>query len=218
MSERPILFSGEMVRAILDGTKTQTRRLIKPQPEPLSQHLPMPVGEIRKWTRAAKKRGHKIIDARAQVLRPRCPYGEGSGNRLWVRETWQSDDHGRVAYKASEDTWPTHTRVTDGSGWVNWRWRPSIHMPRLASRITLEVTGVRVERLQDIGEDDAKAESAECPAIDLYPENCGCYAQPDDVTNRWHFHLLWDSINANCAPWSSNPWVWVIEFKVVPRG
>lgn len=160
MKERPILFSAEMVRAILDGRKTQTRRVIKPQP----------------------------INALDRPPPCDCPYGK-IGDRLWVRET-QAKFHPAV-YMAdvAEDFYPSYL------------WTPSIHMPRVASRITLEITAARVERLQDISEADAMAEGVSWkhnPALPTTPVNA--------------FAALWTSVGGD---WDANPWVWCIDFQRV---
>lgn len=180
MEEKPILFTGEMVRAVLDGRKTQTRRVIKPQPGLL---------------------GPKDIP----LLLYYCPYGQ-PGDRLWVRESWSVDmsmDHLKpsdvpedsiVYYRANTDKdWERQS-----TGQVMGKKRPSIFMPRWASRINLEITDIRVERVQDITEEDAKAEG-----VDWYPAM---------RANRL-FQSLWDSINAKRGyAWDVNPWVWVVEF------
>jgi hypothetical protein len=198
--ERPILFSGPMVRAILDGRKTKTRRIVKPQPErqPGMCHY-SPTG----WAETDANGGclcHRVVRG-----------GFWPGQRLWVRETFDCDHceypHGDVAemrtmldYRATHDctTWEAGCPCNDENGRSSWR--PSIYMPRWASRITLEVTGVRVERLQDISEADAMAEGV------------GGRAQEDAYSScRDEFAALWDSINGKRAPWESNPWVWVVE-------
>ncbi len=189
-TERPILFSSPMVRAILDGRKTQTRRVIKPQPEPVMEVLSD--GPHVTYT----------INAR-NTSDYHCPYG-GAGDRLWVRETWcphwAGDDCGEgpqgVCYAATN-------REPDPL-----RWRPSIHMPRWASRITLTVTGVRVERVQDITEADAEA------------EGCCVGVGAGNWRNTVHmFQGLWDSINAKRGYWwDENPWVWVVKFSVDNAG
>ena len=227
MKERPILFRGPMVRAILDGRKTQTRRVIKPQPT-LTNRLGMPF-----WD------GKGPVDFRL------CPHGQ-SGDRLWVRETF-AIDHGEylgamsglppvdphhIYYAADGEDLCSQVPECDCSGGVI-PWRPSIFMPRWASRITLEIASVRVERLQEISEEDAIDEGVEqvrdpnrslrrqaCgPAYRDYGENGGFLFQA-----RQSFMSLWDSINSKpnkCSgldyghPWTSNPWVWVIEFQKV---
>ena len=160
MKERPILFSGPMVRAILNGTKTQTRRVMRP--------------------------GERV----EKMILNKSPYGI-PGDRLWVRETWTGADD--PAHKHA-----VHYRA---DGERACRWRPSILMPRWASRITLEVTGIRIERLCDITERDALAE--------------GCVGDGHvTVDARAAFKLLWGSLNAKRGyGWDANPWVWVIHFK-----
>ena len=198
MGERPILFSGAMVRAILESRKTQTRRVVKPQP---------PV-------RGSGMRDHKIgfaTDDEGENLRvysqsagsgswsTRCPYGQ-PGDRLWVRESFcLTMSSGIQHYRADQQE--------DGVVDTGYPWRPSIHMRREHSRITLEVTGVRVERLQAISPSDCAAEGIEVP-LDFSGSD------PDQLEElRSPYRALWDSINAKRAPWSSNPWVWVVEFK-----
>jgi hypothetical protein len=193
MKERPILFSGPMVRAILDGRKTQTRRVVKPQPDPNESAWYQP--------------GPGIFSM--------CPYGQ-SGDRLWVRETWLHgtcpNGHGIAAYIESGLSGDADYRLHPAAdetevNWAHkWRRRPSIHMPRWASRINLEITDVCVERVQDISEADACHEGA--PAI--VGRNIG------PVTYREGFRELWDSIYSKrgCG-WDANPWCWCISFKVV---
>ncbi len=193
MKERPILFSAPMVRAILDGRKTVTRRIVNPPPTRVADGLPYGNGPA--WAHADP--GSALMHS---------PYGIG-GDRLYVRETWAAPhayDHlpprlipqdSRIHYAATEDR----------GGLL---WRPSIHMPRWASRITLEVTGVvRVERLQDISEADAKAEGALCELAEIDSVRLGAMA-----SHRGGFRNLWTSINGPDS-WTANPWVFVIEFK-----
>jgi hypothetical protein len=197
--ERPILFSGEMVRAILDGRKTQTRRVVLPQPikNPGGKYEPSdPVeGMDGKWHFMSGVVSYAHNDVR-------CPFGQ-PGDRLWVRETFWTDDHAPFApavYHADSDWNP---------GWER-RWRSPIHMPRCLSRITLEVTGVRVERVQEISEDDAKAEGVlEC-ARRVAGFDTGC------ASHVCGFRQLWSSLNEKRGyGWDVRPWVWVIEFKRV---
>lgn len=203
MKERPILFSGAMVRAILAGRKTQTRRIVKPQPE--TEHDGEPywfVGGYRAWqyreTKDILRRGGNVL---------KCPYGQ-PGNRLWVREKHALENRYRnvwCRYEADGERCvvpaPTFVNVARPG------WRPSIHMHRWASRITLEITGVRVERLKDISHEDAISEGVEfAGCADLRKER---------LTIPQHiFANLWESLNGE-GSWELNPWVWVIEFKRV---
>lgn len=203
MKERPILFSSEMVRAILENRKSQTRRIVNPNPD-ISGHW-------KEWTPERTDQWIRL-----------CPYGV-AGDRIWVRETfWVADVYSRGVYPSGADIEgpyipqgsPLHY-AADGNPpnvpnrsypeglrngafaapdpYAIWLKRPSIHMPRWASRITLEITKVRCERLKEISQQDAKAE--------------GCNPQ-----SRGAFFDLWDSINGKGA-WDKNPWVWVIEFQ-----
>lgn len=189
MKERPMVFSAPMIRALLDGSKTQARYVVKPMRGRQSAWLSREL--IDKSPRLTLTQGDGRVGA--QMEHPRggplgwvaCPHG-APGDRLWVRETWVHSSDG-VLYRERGDRWP-------------YAWRPSVHMPRWASRISREITDVRVERLQDISEADARAEGI---ALD------------DCITPRAEFAELWNSINGKRAPWASNPWVWVIEFKRV---
>ena len=225
MKDRPILFSAPMVRAILEGRKTQTRRIVKPQPEaiPVEHLYGKPPGTLWWSCRSVPL----VIEQ--QHMPSYCPYGQ-RGDRLWVREAWGLDAYTgdmqfSIKYRAGGDSYvternesdewvPIYQRYMDGCGLDDkWdRWRPSIHMPRWASRITLEVTGVRVERLQDITEDDAKAEGAMHWWNGL-PHNEQTEAYCGGVGPVGAFHSLWNSINKDRAPWGSNPWVWVVGFR-----
>jgi hypothetical protein len=190
MKERPILFSAEMVRAILDGRKTQTRRVAKLN---ASGRVKLP-GSPSNW---------HCEDPDAVLA---CPYGQ-PGDRLWVRETFRVIDgqtQPRIAidYRADpEDKWcRIGDFLCDGK-----KWTPSIYMPRLASRILLEITNVRVERVQEISDKDCLAEGIADLAIPL---------RPDLTMYRSSYADLWDSINAKRGfGWDANPWVWVIEFR-----
>jgi len=193
MTERPILFSAEMVRAILDGRKTQTRRVMKVQPEHTPAVELTPGGQV--W--AIWPSDIPSPEGKDAERFCACPYGL-PGDRLWVRETWAIDVAEMPPIDANGN--PTCREVfmyrADGDEGI-YKWSPSIFMPREASRITLEVVKVRAERVQDISEADIAAEGVS--AIGVMP--------------RWAFHELWDAINGKRAPWDSNPWVWVIEFK-----
>ena len=194
MKERPIIFSGEMVRAILDGRKTQTRRVIKPQPEKQLNY---------EW-RPSRKRYMAAGSEEALGLRLAdwCPYGR-PGGRLWVRETWLERPDPDPELGGIEIKY----RATGGVDPVEFGgWRPSIYMPRWASRITLEITGVRVELVQRIGLGDITAEGIQA---DLGP---AAHSTINDSYVR--FIELWDSINAKRGyGWDTNPWVWVLEFR-----
>lgn len=218
MKERPILFSGPMVKAIIEGRKTQTRRIVKPHP-------PLESDNDASWpdAKAALWRNSK------QYARDCCPYGQ-PGDRLWVRETW-ADTNGEsgpmISYRAGgdrflvEDSYPVDYSRYPGCQFTMWcgdlrrgedghKWRPSIFMPRWASRITLEVTGVRVERLQSMPRQDAIAEGIE-PTMCCSGIECGCQGKPvDDPT--WAYQDLWDEINGK-GSWAANPWVWVLSFR-----
>lgn len=196
MKERPILFSGGMVRAILDGTKTQTRRIVKwsEADKPIVHYLAPDGARVSQDTPDATPWPFAERDGSDWPLR--CPYGVSGdrrhcayGTRLWVRETFARDvpgceAQGGVSYRADDGAAPGPTG----------RWTPAIHMPRALSRIDLGVTFVRVERLQSITEEDARAEG---------------------VAARTAFMHLWEQINGERAAWQSNPWVWVVGFKRV---
>jgi hypothetical protein len=215
--ERPILFSGPMVRAILDGRKTQTRRVIKPQPPEWIDELHG--GQLSdRAPYELENEDNQIVGWGFQDERGtywRVPYGK-PGDRLWVREAWAVVPH-------VTDNGPKHKAKGDGTG-VTWRadwnanpsgfkWKPSIYMPRWASRITLEITGVRVERLGDISEADAMAEGAERPVLSATELN-GMPVHPMTGGYADGFRDLWGSINGP-ELWAANPWVWVIEFQKV---
>ncbi len=246
MKERPILFSGPMVRAILAGSKTQTRRIMKHPPRKVM------VGGVVPALAVPKRRGDESWlwpNAREQVL-AMCPHG-APGDRLWVREAWRigSWDDGcgfwldycdgprkerletdedtayRYIKQIREDLERKNIQPTNGTmyewepGESPLRWRPSIHMPRWASRITLEITGVRVERLGDITEADAMNEGVERTVTgdgwrhyhaDPSFEAVGLHPMPDA---RKSFLTLWNSLHGHGA-WTENPWVW--EFRRLP--
>lgn len=232
MKERPILFSGPMVRAILDGRKTQTRRVIKPQPCDVDNYD----GAALLCFDGDERSYH--IGARSDGGFP-CPYGL-PGDRLWVRESWNAqfawdDEEDDVPYAWAHET-ERRLRVEsrcqrasyaadESSYWVVGgrhgicsapleaeryeappRWMPSIHMPRWASRLLLEITDVRVERVQEITPHDACAEGVHIYAADKAP----------DVSDVAAFRDLWDSLKAERGyGWGANPWVWALSFKRV---
>lgn len=235
MKERGMIFNGEMVRAILDGRKTQTRRPIKWKQTRFTEIGEREDGSKWPWSEDAEHT--------CDFWHP-CPFG-AVGDRIWVRETWGvvshafSDDglmidwvpdrpstaihempfgngyySGYAIYAADGDfTWGDDDGYEDGRSC----WKSSIHMPRAASRILLEITDVRVERLNAISEEDARAEGIidggclNCGE----PEPCGCANPEPDATDA--FAYLWQSIYGQ-DNWNANPWVWVIEFKRVEGG
>lgn len=194
--DRPILFSAPMVRAILDHRKTQTRRVVKPQPFcPRSKLcLTDPIRGIY-YISAAYLNSHDYPDGFARQYT--CPYGM-PGDKLWVKETW-CQYKGMVYYRA-DDALPD-----------DWKWKPSIFMPKILSRITLEITGIRVERLQNISENDAQLEGVD--GIDADGFDLSAPAKTHWIGSKNRYQNLWELINGKKYPWVSNPWVWVIEFK-----
>lgn len=238
MTEREMIFNSEMVRAILDGRKTQTRRIMAPQPADDIERGIFPNPEAIGWKSSLR---HKHGSTTAHF----CPYGK-PGDRIWVRETWgvvshELDEDGRIQpwtpdrpataihempfgngyysghaiYAADGDfTWGDDDGYEDGRSC----WKPSIRMPRAASRIVLEITDVRVEQLNAISEKDATAEGVP-PAGSLLPDYPGTFLTPkgDFATAKVAFQRLWESIYGE-ESWKANGWVWVIEFKRVEGG
>lgn len=208
IKERPILFSAPMVRAILEGRKTVTRRAIKVYP-----HIDVSGNFCVGNSNYGQDGYGKPVTK--HFVNGCCPYGK-PGDRLWVRETWArvgNDDPGYLTFGATYPSClpPELENIPPAS---QIRWKPSIHMFRRDSRILLEITDVRVERLQDITEDQAKAEG-----VRLYTDHA-------ELGDWWHvegietysadprksFELLWSSVGGD---WEANPWVWVVEFKRV---
>lgn len=238
MKERGMIFNGEMVRALLDGRKTQTRRIMKVQPEP-SKSRP---GDFWFSSKKLESMVHvsdlapgnsPIVDCHLFFQEHCCPFG-AVGDRIWVRETWQVihdyvDENGIVDerrfarsiprqrgnywHPVYEEHFGNESREDRG-----FPWRPSIHMPRWASRIMLEITDVRVERLNAISEEEAITEGVP-PAGGLLPDYPGTFLTPkgDFATAKVAFQRLWESIYGEDS-WKANPWVWVIEFKRVEGG
>ncbi len=187
MEERPIIFKGEMVRAILEGRKTQTRRAkglerVNSNPDDF-------------WLHIESSNGLWIFDQPSgDLVALKCPYGQ-AGDRLWVRETW-----GQAINIAEGDTGTLYYKATNETNWQG-KWHPSIHMPRWASRILLEITEVRVERVQEIS------------LVSIRKEGIS----DNRATGNAPFQLqkwidLWNSIHGSDA-WERNDWVWVISFK-----
>ncbi|AYO54415.1 hypothetical protein [Acinetobacter wuhouensis] len=211
MKERPILFSTPMVQAILEGRKSQTRRVLNPQPEgkTLQSNLD------RKWL---SKKFNGLLLPKIEDLPIHCPYGQ-VGDNLWVREKFRKteisdcgcDDQCNCNFGGYE----YFASTLDKSE----KWKPSIHMPRSASRLLLEITNIRVEKLNQISRADAVKEGLhQLPATGRYVISQGdqyfggASSNPVEV-----FSWLWESING-LNSWSKNPWVWVVEFKVVKGG
>jgi hypothetical protein len=223
MTERPILFSAPMVRSILDGRKSQTRRLVRGTPAncfPMKGADGRPNGEFFVSHPNVERVGNSGI---------LCPHG-APGDRLWVKEGLRRGPPHYVVVGApgpedgSCDESPTIEYASDGAtvgfvdpacGWepYQWAWKrarlPSIHMPRWASRITLEIVSVRVERLQDVSEEDARAEGVEPAPF--------CKAgRPTGLEHVEAFENLWSDIHGP-GSWEASPWVWVVEFRRVPQ-
>jgi hypothetical protein len=215
MKARPILFSGPMVRALLAGTKAQTRRIVKPQPanDPAKHHPIEPYcssGGAWNWVLAATGRGTGDPFP--------CPYGV-PGDLLWVRESMQRQPGGWAYMADGGDVMAHRNKALEVVSWAHHyggKSAPSIHMPRWASRLTLEITDVRVERLQDISEEDAEAEGVERGLgldtrwRDYAVEHLNIGWMP---TPRESYRTLWSHING-LDSWIVNPWVWAVSFKV----
>lgn len=199
MKERPILFSAPMVRALLSGTKTQTRRIVKPPRNIVSLYRPFP----------NEPENVHGVDADGLIgwyaVPAACPYGQ-PGDRLWVRETFCLSESAPYA-DGKSDAKPLYRADFKPEDDQPWYWKPSIFMPRWASRITLEVVSVRVERLQDISEADAVAEGCTDPDKRTIAPRTICHASA-----RTEYMALWEKINGG-GSWAANPWVWVVEFK-----
>lgn len=192
-----------MVRAILAGQKTQTRRAVKPQPQPNGGEGLHPVAPYNtpqgKWTWVLEATGHG--DGTSGFW---CPYGH-PGDRLWVRENcWAHKDTGEIfAYCAVDETLYSDNKTVKKV--------PSIHMPRSKCRLLLEITNVRIERLQEITEEDAEAEGCTRDWRRV-PDTPYCAGEVEGHNATDDFAALWVSINGE-ESWKSNPWVWVIEFR-----
>lgn len=217
MKEYPILFSAPMVRAILNGTKTQTRRVLKPQPDGWIRGSSGTIGVPKKITSKKPHKNGSIWQEEDGTCYDdiNCPFGK-VGDRLWVRETWQKTLSGKYIYRSDypDGYKADHTATGD--------WKPSIFMPRAASRITLEIIHVRVERLQGIIEQDAIAEGVKTNAqngIDDYNGEWWNYTAVDFddypcSSAVESYETLWTSINGP-ESWAQNPFVWVISFVKV---
>jgi len=221
MKERPILFNGEMVRAVMDGAKTQTRRIIK---DVLETYL---------FVGMADNRAIFSDPDSPVVAEWKCPYGV-AGDRLWVRETFRfvtdpklwtcieyRADMARIKPTGWNDKQGWQAEIEGGEEFNEpGPWRPSIFCPRFGSRINVEVFDVRVERVQSIDEADAKAEGTHSLIHKDMDPGTGAHIS-NTLSYRWGFAELWDSINGKPRKdgtdisWAANPWVWVVEFKRV---
>lgn len=220
VKERPIIFSGEMVKAILDGKKTMTRRAVKTQPRDECTEIATSAcfGHVEYRSTSEDRQTQSIL---AKI---KCPYGK-IGDRLWVRET-----HHVVGGTADYEIEEIKQGLQDIKNFASYKadgygnpcdggWASPMFMPRWASRILLEITDIRVERLNDISEADCEKEG-----FRFYPLSRICFKPCSTKHPSGHgsnnyksiFGEYWDTLNAKKGyPWSSNPWVWVVEFKVV---
>lgn len=204
MKQKPILFSTAMVQAILAGSKTQTRRIIKPQPDDsgLHNHTDYPIAldsELEGWCGTVEETG--------EFKEYGLPYYPG--DVLYVRETFRKCSHYAFDYEFyqyKDLSTLTHSEIIDKDQIISGKWKPSIHMPKEAARIWLQITNVRVERLRDITESDSVAEGVE--TLGFYPGY--------NVSSRGKFEGLWNKINGP-ESWELNPWVWVVEFKRIEK-
>lgn len=203
---KPILFSTEMVQAILEGRKTQTRRILKPQPKE---------GYNPKIYRGYDCQLHLQSRKSAIELEPHRWKVIQRGDILWVRETWQT------TWNENKNRWDTIYKA-DGGYWIDddgiMKWKPSIYMPKKRARIFLEVTNVKVERLQDISEEDAISEGIEIihyaePIVPIY-KRYDLDEKKGTTNPKYSFQTIWQKINGK-ESWQSNPFVWVYEFKQV---
>ncbi|MBF9782886.1 hypothetical protein I4O55_05940 [Klebsiella aerogenes] len=234
MKERGMIFNAEMVRAILDGRKTQTRRIMKPQPEPCPRGGHWWPSNVFKTMLHVEDEMQNGKGGWGGLVGDACPFGD-VGDRIWVRETFQGplvheelfeeysaypekfETPEYCEYAADGGVRPEYCDLDDN---LRHGWRPSIHMPRWASRILLEITNVRVERLNAISEEDAEAEGIDMEALYDSQDCYDCIAD-HNMTGRptvtGAFKYLWESIYG-AENWLANPWVWVIEFKRVEGG
>ncbi len=200
--DRPIIFNSEMVLATLDGRKTQTRRVIKPQPN------------------YQKRFGQPESEVNADIAKRKCPYGK-VGDLLYVKEAWwavEVTDIG-IQYCVFDNEFikgvphPKKLRLLDRQDW-KWGRHPNIHLPKKHTRNRLKVTGIKVERVQDISEEDAKAEGVEPQEIKHLREIAETIPDSSYCPHKLTFSELWDSINEKRGyGWDVNPFVWVIEFN-----
>lgn len=231
IKERPILFSGPMVRAILEGRKTVTRRAIKLQPDvPVTDAIPRrdyPHGPATIDWYWRPRHGH-LNGVPSHGWYFKCPYGQ-PGDRLWVRESFadlrgtgiehRPDPAGLLSRYAFAADSPPGSLSDETRKDFGVKWKPSIHMPRIACRILLKITAVRVERLQDISDDQAIAEGIERDSANPTLWRRGQLHGDQNIVQmtgfpKLAFRSIWEAIKGH-ESWAANPWVWVIEFKLV---
>ena len=221
MKERPILFSSPMVRAILEGRKTQTRRVVKPQPDsakgwlyPQKMHgfTPegRPFGNWLEWRMVGEDYPDTPNDSFF------CPYGQ-PGDQLWVKETWRPVSAWQGSISGCEIEYRADgAKKAFAKVWsvpkYKQPWKPSIHMFKDVSRITLEITGIRVERLQDISKEDSVFEGIEVYELEEANTTTARFGDAHRYTAKEAYRDLWESINGP-GSWDANPYVWVVEFK-----
>ncbi len=230
-----------MVRALLAGTKTQTRRIVKPQPPAWAQHVNaiQHLNMEHRWVPSHLWQWSELQTGKKLRRWPTDPDGDGCdgyaipcpyglpGDRLWVREKFSPHNTGTMKFvvfaeggqKYDDGRYFPPLKEYAAGAFDHIKWKPSIHMPRWASRITLEITGVRVERLQAISEGDAKAEGIEGrkwgPTTTNWRDYSNCHWGTTDqgfISPTASYQTLWESINGP-GSWDANPWVWVVEFK-----
>lgn len=215
MKETPMIFTGDSVRKILDGVKTQTRRVVKNCDGILNTGIPY------------RHIAHKVVDCEERKIKTVTHTPEGNpyieivkcpwkvGDRIWVKETFAEfagiGDSNPWVYRATSPEFDIEPRIH----LVNQKWRSPIYMPRAASRITLEITDVRVERLQSISEEDARAEGVPIGETHILAS----IFQTTSGRNAYRrgFYDAWDKINGKKHPWKSNPFVWVISFRLLEQ-
>lgn len=202
MKETGLMFKAPLVRAILEGRKTQTRRIVKPQPAPDKRFQGWILDSTDRKRIGKASWGHGTGGLVSDIECIGSPCGK-PGDRIYVRETFsQHPEWGQLAFRADGE------EFEDADGWL-WepKWMPSIHMPKELARIWLEITGVRVERLQDISEADALAEGARFELASIDSVRIGATA-----SFLSGFRNIWESTGGD---WDANPWVWVVDFKVL---
>ncbi|OEZ91524.1 hypothetical protein [Duganella phyllosphaerae] len=203
-NERPILMNGAMVRATLDGSKTQTRRIMKPQPEV------RPSSDGQHWWPSNLAQSMMSVEQFQQhpgIFDDLCPHGR-PGDRLWVREAFART----AVCQAPGQEWVVY-REGDNRTDYGGPWKPSIHMPRSASRIMLEITGVRIERLQDISDSDIEAEGIDMVALAEAQERYDVVAKDGNASGRPTLRSAWrDLWESTGGDWDANPWLWAISF------